>query len=222
MKKKLDLKRLRELMKKYPLASAAVAGGLALLLGWQVYQEVGAPRTGPTAVAPTAPARPSPTPSVAPTPGAPAAPGPTPAAPGPAAAPGGPQTPPAPPGPVTGLQGPAGRVDPFAPLVSTEGGGGRPVLPPVPVLGPGGVPLPGGPLSPSGGEGGLRLAGIIWDRGVIAIMADGRGSYIVGPGDEITPGLRVVRIDVARRVVQVQRSGGMQELTLQGQGGAGQ
>lgn len=225
MKTKLDLKRLRELIRKYPLASAAVGGVLALALGWQVYQGIGARRvSAPVAVAP--PARPSPAPGQAPSPGTPGAP--PPAAPGPAmppggAAPGGPAYSPAPTGPVTGIQGPAGRPDPFAPLVS-EGGGGRYALPPVPALAPGGIPLPGGAPFPPGliGEAGLRVAGIIWDRGVVAIMVDGKASYIVRPGDEFSPGMRVVRIDVQRRVVEVQRSGGRQELTLQGQGGAGQ
>lgn len=229
MKTKLDLKRLREVMKKYPLASAAVIGALALVLGLQVYQQVGHV-SGPAAVAP--PPRPAPAPGPAPgTPGAPPppamAPGtpgaPKPAAPG-GAAPGAPGTPPVPPGPLTGIQGPAGRADPFAPLISTGGGGGgQPPLPPIPVLGPGGVPIPGGPVSPGlAAEGGLRVAGIIWNRGAVAIMVDGRGSYVVTPGDEISPGMRVVRIDVGRRVVEVQRGGGMQQLTLQGVGGAGQ
>ncbi len=226
---KLDLKRLRELIRKYPLASAAAVGALVVLLGWQVYQEVGG-RSVPAPVAVAPPARPAPAPTGAPTPGTPRPGGPAPGAPGSAApgtaapgqtaAPGAPQAP-APLGPLTGVQGPTGRPDPFAPLVS-PGGGGRPPLPPVPALGPGGIPLPGAPVPGTGGEGGLRVAGIIWNRGAVAIMADQSGSYIVRPGDEITPGLRVVRIDVGRRVVQVERSGGMEELTLQGQGGAGQ
>jgi hypothetical protein len=228
MKTKLDLKRLREVMKKYPLASAAVIGALALVAGLQVYQQIGH-LSGPAAVAP--PARPSPAPGPAPAPGTPKPPATVPGAPGAApkppapggAAPGGPATPVVPPGPVTGIQGPAGRVDPFAPLVSPGGGGGQPPLPPIPVLGPGGVPIPGGPIPPGlAAEGGLRVAGIIWNRGAVAIMVDGRGSYVVTPGDEISPGMRVVRIDVGRRVVEVQRGGGMQQLTLQGVGGAGQ
>lgn len=212
-----QMQRLREIVRKYPLASAAVAGALALLVGWQVYQGVVTRRvSGPAAVAP--PARTAPTPPRAPSPTTPGAPGP--AAPGPGATPSGAANPPAPPSPITGVMPPAGRADPFIPLVSTGGGGGR--LPPVPALSPSGVPLPGMPFPPGGpgGEGGLRVAGIIWDRGALAIVVDERGSYIVAPGDEITPGLRVVRIDVGRRVVEVQRSGVRQELTLQGRGGA--
>ena len=211
-----QMQRLKEIVRKYPLASAAVAGALALLLGWQVYQGVVTRSvSGPAAVAP--PARTAPTPAGAPSPTTPGAP--VPAAPGPGTTPGGAANPPAPPSPVSGVMPPAGRADPFIPLVST-GGGGR--LPPVPALSPSGVPLPGMPFPPGGpgGEGGLRVAGIIWDRGALAIVVDERGSYIVAAGDEITPGLRVVRIDVGRRVVEVQRSGTRQELTLQGRGGA--
>lgn len=68
----------------------------------------------------------------------------------------------------------------------------------------------------------MRVAGIIWNRGAVAIMVDDRGSYVVVPGEEIAPGVRVVRIDVGRRVVEVKRSGALEQLTLQGRGGAGQ
>ncbi len=204
-------------VKRYPAASAAVGGALVLLGGWQYYQGMAsrsAPTPPPTVTAPgarTFPGTTVPAPATAP-----GAPGATATAPAPGVGPG---TPVVPGGPGS-ITGPAGRPDPFIPLVGSGGGTG-PIFTDVPPVGPG-MPLPPG-VAPAGlaGEAGLRVEGIIWDRGVLAILIDEQHSYIVGPGDEITPGLKVVRIDAARRLVQVQRSGGVEELTLQGRGGAG-
>ncbi len=214
---KLPKVRLLDFVKRYPAASAAVGGALVLLAGWQTYQGM-ASRSAPPPPIVAPPAR------TIPAPGAPAAPA-TPGAPGAGAtapAPGGPGETagvPVTPGGPGSITGPSGRPDPFIPLV-TQGGGTGPTFTDVPTTP--GMPLPPG-VSPAGlaGEAGLRVAGIIWDHGALAILIDERGSYIVGPGDEITPGLKVLRIDIGRRSVDVQRSGGVEELTLQGRGGVG-
>lgn len=116
----------------------------------------------------------------------------------------------------------AGRSDPFAPLVAAGGFGGLPPLPslpPVPALpvpegvGPGG-PRTSAPSSPPP----LRLTGIIGDADALAIVADEKGSHIVGSGDEVGPGTRVVRVDAKRGVVEVRHDGVVTELTLRGGG----
>ena len=100
-----------------------------------------------------------------------------------------------------------GRPDPFSPLASPGGGGPvstNPSLPPVPPLSPGGVgpsgfPAPGSPLpgAPdlSGPRGQFHLTGIVHGPVAVAILNDGAASYIVEPGDTVTPGVRVVAID---------------------------
>ena len=213
--KKLPKLRLLDFVKRYPAASAAVGGALVLLAGWQTYQGM-ASRSAPPPPVVAPPGR------TVPGTAAPAAPT-TPGAPGAAATPGGPGVTagvPVTPGGPGSITGPSGRPDPFIPLVG-PGGGTSPTYTDVPAVTPG-MPLPPG-VPPAGlaGEAGLRVAGIIWDHGALAILTDERGSYIVGPGDEITPGLKVLRIDLGRRSVQVQRSGGVEELTLQGRGGVG-
>jgi hypothetical protein len=214
---KLPKLRLLDVFKRYPAASAAVGGALVLLAGWQMYQGM-ASRSAPPPPVVAPPARPIPAP------GAPAAPT-TPGAPGAGATatPGGPGVTaavPVTPGGPGSITAPSGRPDPFIPLVG-PGGGGNPTLTDVPAVPPG-MPLPPG-VAPAGlaGEAGLRVAGIIWDHGALAILIDEQHSYIVGAGDEITPGLKVLRIDIGRRSVQVQRSGSVEELTLQGRGGLG-
>gem|GEM_PF-1683191 len=106
-----------------------------------------------------------------------------------------------------------GRPDPFSPLAATGGGGGgrtNPSLPPVPplspgALGPSGFPAPGSPLpgAPdlSGPQGQLHLTGIVYGPVAVAILNDGAASYIVEPGDTVTPGVRIVAIDAENRSV---------------------
>jgi hypothetical protein len=103
-----------------------------------------------------------------------------------------------------------GRPDPFAPLATSGGGGpasANPPLPPVPPLSPGalgpsastqgGLPA-SGVLGPAGR---FQLAGIVNGEVAVAILNDSAGSYIVQPGDTVTPGVRVVAIDAANHSV---------------------
>jgi len=111
-----------------------------------------------------------------------------------------------------------GRPDPFIPLVqpqSATGGGqsGGVPLPPVPPLtpgttGPGGLPVPG-VVAP-----GYRVVGILRNAVALAILEDGKGSYIVEPGDLLAPGVRVAAIDAAKGIVVLVRDGVPVELRL--------
>ena len=99
-----------------------------------------------------------------------------------------------------------GRPDPFSPLATTGvGGPSSPPLPPVPPLAPGALPpgavasAPGVPAPP--GPGSFHLMGILSGPTALAILGDGAGSYIVQPGDTVTPGVRMVAIDMASRTV---------------------
>ncbi len=99
-----------------------------------------------------------------------------------------------------------GRPDPFSPLATAGAGGpANPPLPPVPPLAPGALPpgasafAPGVPAAP--GPGSFHLMGILSGPSALAILGDGAGSYIVQPGDTVTPGVRMVAIDTANRTV---------------------
>lgn len=121
-----------------------------------------------------------------------------------------------------------GRSDPFAPLV-TPGGGSpasiNPTLPPVPPLAPGsfgpsasngaGPALPGLPGTP-GTHGQFQLTGIVVGPSAVAILNDGAGSYIVEPGDTVTPGVRVVAIDAQNQTVTLTSKDQSWQLRLKG------
>ncbi len=209
MKRILEILGKIKILQRYPVAAAAGAAVLAMFLGWRLYHGlVGQPTTPPVASRPVAPRPASPaTPIPGKGPGQSGTAGPK--------APSGEQ--------VQGLQGApptkagdqlqgAGRPDPFVPLVGAGGGGGQQAqLPPVPTLGPGGLPTLG---AVPGAVGALRLVGLLGDGGALAIVVDERGSYIVGPGDEIGPDVQVVRINMGRESVEVRRHGVREELTL--------
>lgn len=232
---------IRELVSRYPIASAAAAVALLVIVGDRVYRAVVGPPQVPGPPAQTLPAGPATPGKQVPGTAAPGvngtrAPGGTPA-PGVTTPPSATPTPGGPPGPSvaqrtgpgTGVGGGtlspgAGRSDPFIPVVPTTPGPGT-TLPPVPPLapglpGPGGLPLPpgvGGPAAPPlEPEPPLRLVGIVWDRAALAIVEDGKASYVVGPGDVFGPGTQVVLIDVRQGAVRVLRSGIVRELMLRG------
>jgi hypothetical protein len=101
-----------------------------------------------------------------------------------------------------------GRSDPFSPLATPGGGrgGANPslsALPPVPPLSPNGLApsasTPGGATSSPLGK--LELTGIVYGPSALAILNDGTGSYVVEPGDTVTPGVRIVAIDPGNRTV---------------------
>lgn len=209
---------LRALVQRYPVAAVVVIVGVVGLGGWMFYQSrqspeqpravappitppIGTPVTptapagSPSAVTPTSPAR-TPRPV---TPASPSAPGGT--------------------APVTGGEG---RANPFQPL-ATPGGpspapGGGVTLPPVPPLpatgpaGPGQATVPPTPSAPPAPE--YRLVGLLWGDRAFVILEDSQGSYIVGPGDTVRPGVRVVAIDVRREAVRLDRDGTPIDLTL--------
>lgn len=211
MKRILEIFGKIKILQRYPVAAAAGAAVVAMFLGWRLYHGlVGQPATPPVASRPVAPRPASPASTI---PGR----GPGQAGTVGPKAPSGDQ--------VQGLQGApptkagqqlqdAGRPDPFVPLVGAGGGGGGGLaqLPPVPSLGPGGLPTLGS--VPGGAVGSLRLVGLLGDGGALAIVVDERGSYIVGPGDEIGPDVQVVRINMGRESVELRRHGVREELTL--------
>ena len=121
-----------------------------------------------------------------------------------------------------------GRPDPFSPLAAS--GGSRPAstnppLPPVPPLSPGalgpsgftapGSPLPGAP-DLSGPRGQFHLTGIVRGSVAVAILNDGAASYIVEPGDTVTPGVRVVAIDAGNHSVTLASKDQSWQLRLEG------
>jgi hypothetical protein len=209
VKRILDILGKVKILQRYPVAAAAGAAVVAMFLGWRLYHGlVGQPTTPPVASRP-----------VAPRPVTPAS-----TTPGRGPGQGGTVTPKAPPGEqAQGTQGApaakagdqlqgAGRPDPFVPLLGAGGGGGpQAQLPPVPSLSPVGIQMPGGV---PGAVGALRLVGLLGDGGALAIVVDERGSYIVGPGDEIGPDVQVVRINMGRETVELRRHGVREELTL--------
>lgn len=217
---------LRALVRRYPVAAVAVIVGVVGLGGWMFYQSrqsqeqpravappitppIGTPVTptaavgSPTAVTPTSPAgaaRPvTPTPTVRGGAASPSAPGQT--------GPGQGGAPPVPSG--------EGRANPFQPLATPGGGVTLPPVPPLPATGPAGPGQATGPLTPSAPPAPeYRLVGLLWGDRAFVILEDSQGSYIVGPGDTVRPGVRVVAIDVRREAVRLDRDGTPIDLTL--------
>ena len=202
---------LRELVRRYPVAAVAVIVGVVGGGGWMFYQTrqsqeqpraVAPPITPPigTPVTPTAPA------------GLPSAVTPTSPA-GPAR----PVTPTSPsaPGGTAPVGGGEGRANPFQPLATPGGAVTLPPVPPLPATGPAGPGQATGPLTPSAPPAPeYRLVGLLWGDRAFVILEDGQGSYIVGPGDTVRPGVRVVAIDVRREAVRLDRDGTPIDLTL--------
>ena len=221
---------IRSLIKRYPVAAIAVAVAVAGLGGWTFYQsqlaqEQPPPRATAPAITPPIGTPVTPTRGGAAAPVGPAgsAPAVTPTSPNvPASRPG--AAAPGQPGPGQGVTSPGtageGRANPFEPLVAPPGSNPAPgavTIPPVPPLAPTGAAGPGTgtapPVSPPPAYA-YRVVGFLWGDAALAILEDGQGSYIVGPGDTVKPGVRVVAIDVRREIVRLDRDGTAVELTL--------
>jgi len=229
--------RLREFIGKHRAAAVIVAVAAAALAGWRIYAMLGAgaPAAPRSVVQPAAPPAPAAHLSGAAAPAAPGAPSSGASTGSPAAgsttavapgvrAPAAPSTAPV----ASGAPPSTGRADPFAPL-ATPGGGSpasiNPPLPPVPPLAPGsfgpsastgaGSALPGLPGTP-GTHGQFQLTGIVLGPSAVAILNDGAGSYIVEPGDTVTPGVRVVAIDAQNQTVTLTSKDQSWQLRLEG------
>ncbi|HLW48956.1 MAG TPA: hypothetical protein VKW09_14480 [bacterium] len=61
---------------------------------------------------------------------------------------------------------------------------------------------------------GLRLAGFITGPVVLAVIEYGGRSYVVAPGENIEPGLRVTAIDAARQMVHLEWRGAPLDLRV--------
>jgi hypothetical protein len=203
---------LRELIRRYPVAAIAAVVAALVLGGWTVYQSR-VPQQG-ASVPPPQPPRIAAPPPIAP----PAGTAVTPTAPtGPAGSTVVTPTFGATPPETTG----EGRPNPFEPLTGPPGpvpAPSGPAIPPVPPLQPGGPAgqgtAPQAPPAPPAPQ--YRLVGFVWGDTAFAILEDGRGTYIVGPGDTVTAGTKVVAIDVRREVVWLDRDGTSVALTFAG------
>jgi hypothetical protein len=108
------------------------------------------------------------------------------------------------------------RADPFQPVVSAEPAPPRPAvhtaadrvpLPPVPSV-PGEPGRTGAPaLPPQATVPAYQLAGIIAGDHPIAIIEDGRQSYLVQPGDVVAPGIKVAAVSVSSGTVVLDNHG---------------
>jgi hypothetical protein len=81
-------------------------------------------------------------------------------------------------------------------------------LPPVPPLDP------TGPMPAPAVTAGLRLVGFVTGPTVLAVIEDGRRSYLAAPGEMIRPGLRVAAVDTARQRVLLEWQGKPIELSV--------
>lgn len=207
------MNRVREFLKKNPIAGWAIAVGIVSLAGYSVAGRLFGGTAPPAAV---------PAPAVVATPAHPA-PAHT-AAPAPMATPA-----PIPPlprvtAPTVVPSGPIGRADPFEPLVRsgiTAPAGPPPsgTLPPppfpVPPPPPGvGLPplFPGGPIT----SGGIAVTGIVGNSHAVAVLNIGGRTEIVAEGETIGD-LKVLNIDSARRLVQFMRAGKRFEVRMGGE-----
>lgn len=200
------MSRLTSLVRRYPVASIAVVGLIAVG-GFFLLTADRQPRTG-SAVAPPQPAATPLGPVVTPAPPSTPAPAPSPVV-----------APPPPPAQA------AGRADPFAPLVRAQVGGGAPApgpaLPPPPPLppplfpGPGAPPgAPGVPPSPAPARlsSGAQLVGVLGDTGKVAIIKIGNEVFIVAQGEMIQDRIRVELVDADAGLVVLIEDGERVEL----------
>jgi len=234
---------IRNFLDKNPIIGYVIAVAVLGLAVWRVTHIASGPGAARPVTPPpaaTSPAVPNPAPAttaVTPPPAAP--PAPVPATPAPQAPASGGVPVVVPGGPPAGTQSgqapglgtapsqqvqtalAAGRPDPFVPLVGNAArpaaGGGLP-LPPVPPLLPGGTPPGGGgvntaPAPPA--VPALRVTGILRNASALAIIEDAQGAHIVGAGDLVGPGVRVVAIDAGRGVVELNAQGTNLEVPLQ-------
>lgn len=188
--------RLRELLKKNPVAG----WGLVIVLVAAIAYLIAGRLLGPPPQ-PVAPTRPAPAPVATP-------------APAPVSPPEVAETRPSPSSVVP--RGPTGRADPFLPLVRQPQAGGPVSPPPGPPLPPPPFPLPPGqlppPPSPTPGPGGpsqaagIAVTGLVGNSGAVAIVVVDGKTVIVSSGDAVGD-LRVLRIDVVRRAVTFSRAG---------------
>lgn len=215
------MNRVREFLKKNPVAGWAVAVGVVSLAGYFVAGRLFGGTSRPAAVpAPPAvatPARPTPAPTTAPAPTA--TPAPTQALPRVSA-------------PTVVPSGPTGRADPFVPLVTAGPPPGSapppppagtlppppfPVPPPPPGVGLPPPPLPGAPGPGAPIEaGGFAITGIVGNSHAVAILNFGGRTEIVAEGETIGD-LKVLNIDSVRRVVQFLRAGKRFEVRMGGE-----
>lgn len=187
--------RVRALFQKNPRIQYALVGVLLIVAIYIVLRSFGGGARAP--VTRTPPAAPS-GPAATPAPGSPTPPAPGGGAPAPV-----PPTP-KPPKEAVVPSGPTGRPDPFIPLFTTPGPGQT--LPPPPF--PGQLPPP--PLPGQGAPGfpggGIAITGIVGDSRAVAIVNVGGRTEILTVGEQIGD-MRVVRIDLTRRVVTFLQAG---------------
>jgi len=209
------MNRVREFLKKNPVAGWALAVGIVSLAGYFVAGRLFGGTSRPAAV---------PAPAVVATPAHPAPTSTTP--PAHTATPAPVQPLPRVARPTVVPSGPTGRADPFVPLVRSGIGPSAPpsgALPPppfpVPPPPPGvGLPppplpgtIPGAPL----GTGGIAVTGIVGNSHAVAVLNIGGRTEIVAEGETIGD-LKVLNIDSARRLVQFLRDGRRFEVRMGG------
>jgi len=218
------MERVREFLKKNPVAGWAIAVGVVSLAGYFVAGRLFGGTSRPAAVPPPAvvarPGHSAPSPTAAP-------------APAPAAKPAPGQSLPRVASPTVVPSGPTGRADPFVPLVTSAPPPGSapppppagtlppppfPVPPPPPGVGLPPPPLPGAPGTPGAPieAGGFAITGIVGNSHAVAILNFGGRTEIVAEGETIGD-LKVLNIDSVRRVVQFLRAGKRFEVRMGGE-----
>lgn len=220
------MNRLREFIKKNPIAGWAIVVGIVAIAGYMAMSQLmGGRTTGARTTAPPAAQAPPPVVATTPRPAAPA-PAPTPA----------PATVTAPVPQVTAPKvvpsGPTGRADPFVPLVRTPGFGAPGTPPPPPpsaTLPPPPFPVPPGSAVPPSGPGlpppplpagapseGMVVTGIVGNSHAVAILNFGGRTEIVAEGETIGD-LKILNIDSVRRSVTFLRAGRRFEVRMGGE-----
>lgn len=216
------MERVREFLKKNPVAGWAIVVGVVALAGYFVAGRLFGGTSGPAAVPAPAvvarPGHPAPTPTAAPAPAPAAAPAPGQALPRVASR-------------TVVPSGPTGRADPFVPLVRSGTGAPPPpppsgtlppppfpVPPPPPGVGLPPPPLPGAPGTPGApiASAGIAVTGIVGNSHAVAVLNIGGRTEIVAEGETIGD-LKVLNIDSARRVVQFLRAGKRFEARMGGE-----
>ncbi len=200
------MRKVADYLRTHPVVAAAIAIGV--VGGLFLYLTTPPPVTQPAAT-------PMPRVAVSPTP--------APAAPEVAASP-------APAKPAAPQVVDAGRPDPFSPLVRAETGRtGLPAVPPPAPLPPplfpgqvqpgqvqpGQVPTPS-PTPPPKDASTAELMGIVGDGGSAAIVKLNGQTHVVGQGDTILKKIRVVVIDITKRLVILEEDGERFELKMGG------